>query len=156
MKTRPDKRLIEHRTFRFRSKLSIFKGRPDLTPMIDVFFLLMIFFILCGSFVKVAGERIELPVTGRNQQEMLSKLIIGIDAKSQYYLNNQPVDWSTLSVKLGQFRNKKNFKSDTAIIMADKNASYGEVTKVISLARIYGLNVYLATGKPAPAEGGGQ
>ncbi|HRU00885.1 MAG TPA: biopolymer transporter ExbD, partial [Victivallales bacterium] len=45
----------------FRTKLSIIKGKPDLTPMIDVVFLLLLFFMLSSSFVQITGIEIKLP-----------------------------------------------------------------------------------------------
>ncbi|MDD5597108.1 MAG: biopolymer transporter ExbD, partial [Victivallaceae bacterium] len=47
----------------FKPNLSYLSGRPDLTPMVDVLFLLLIFFMIGSSFVQVSGVKVNLPQT---------------------------------------------------------------------------------------------
>ncbi len=128
---------------KIKTKLEIIRGRPDLTPMIDVVFLLLIFFMLSSSFVRVSGVKVELPVTESDSKSSAEKLVITIDHKNQFYFNDRPLSWGALKAQVNSFKTK--WKADTAIVRADRGTSYGEVTRLVAFMKESGLNVYLAT-----------
>ena len=45
---------------KLRTRLKVFKGMPDMTPIINVVFLLLLFFMLSSSFVQISGIKINL------------------------------------------------------------------------------------------------
>ncbi len=128
---------------RYQTNLKIFEGRPDLTPMIDVVFLLLIFFMLSSSFVQVSGIPVVLPKVGASSNMSVDKLVVSIDKHNQLYFDGQLMDWNSLIEKLQQC--KVEWSANTVIIRADRSAKYGSVVKMMSLARSLGLNVYVAT-----------
>lgn len=128
---------------KLKTKLKIIKGRPDLTPMINVIFLLLIFFMLYSSFVQVSGIKVDLPETETVSEHNAQKLVITVDKKNQFYFNDQPMEWEKLKERLGQFTSR--WKADAVIIRADKNTAYGVVVRLMTLARSLNLNVYVAT-----------
>ena len=126
-----------------RTTLKIITGRPDLTPMIDVVFLLLIFFMLYSSFVQVSGIPVDLPEVTESGVGSIEKLVITVDSQNTFYFNERPMDWENLQLQLNQFLAK--WQADTVIIRADRNTGYGEVARLLALARSLNLNVYLAT-----------
>ena len=128
---------------RFKTKLKVFKGRPDLTPMIDVVFLLLIFFMLSSSFVQVSGIPVVLPESGAKNEMSIDKLVVTIDRNNKLFFNDVPMEWETLTIQLQKCKQQLN--ADTVIVRADKSTEYGMVVKLMSLARALNLNVYIAT-----------
>jgi len=127
-----------------RTRLRPVGGRPDLTPMIDVVFLLLIFFMLYSSFVQVSGIRVDLPeVSGVGAGSSIEKLVITVDRQNTFYFNERPMDWEGLQLSLAEFLAR--WEADTVIIRADRRTGYGEVARLMALARSLNLNVYLAT-----------
>lgn len=127
----------------FNTNLKIIKGRPDLTPMIDVVFLLMIFFMLSSSFVQVSGITVNLPNAVISSETSVPKLVVSIDNKNKFYFNDIPMTWNILTEQLQKC--KLQWNADTVIIRADKRTEYGVVVRIMSLARSLDLNVYVAT-----------
>lgn len=128
---------------RYKTNLKIFEGRPDLTPMIDVVFLLLIFFMLSSSFVQVSGIPVVLPQAAASSDMSVDKLVVSIDKHNQLYFNDHLMDWNSLTEKLNQC--KVDWNANTVIVRADRSTEYGSVVKMMSLARSLGLNVYVAT-----------
>ena len=127
----------------FRTKLAIIKGRPDLTPMIDIVFLLLIFFMLSSSFVQVSGITVNLPDAVVSSDTSVNKLVVSIDRNNKFYFNDIPMTWNILTEQLQKC--KLQWNADTVIIRADKHTEYGVVVRIMSLARSLDLNVYVAT-----------
>lgn len=131
---------------RLKTRLKVFKGMPDMTPIINVVFLLLLFFMLSSSFVQISGIKISLPRTEGENELGAEKLIISIDKNNRFFFNDEQLEWNSLKEKLGQFITKS--KANTVIIVADKDTAYGEIVKLMSLSRSLNLNVYAATGSP--------
>ena len=128
---------------RYQTKLEFFEGRPDLTPMIDVVFLLLIFFMLSSSFVQVSGIPVVLPKVESSSDMSVDKLVVSIDRHNKLYFDNHLMDWESLTEQLQKC--KVDWHANTVIVRADKSTEYGAVVKMMSLARSLGLNVYVAT-----------
>ena len=59
---------------------------PDLTPLIDVVFLLLIFFMLVTTFDKYSGFKLELPKSGVNSEITKNFYELVIDENENYFL----------------------------------------------------------------------
>jgi biopolymer transport protein ExbD len=127
----------------FRTKLKIIKGKPDLTPLIDVVFLLLLFFMLSSSFVQITGIKINLPDTVAYEDTDAEKLVITLDRGGNYFFNDEKLNWPVLQERLSQYAAK--WRVDTVIIVADTKTEYGDIVKLMSLARSLNLDVYAAT-----------
>ena len=62
----------------FHCHLRELHGLPNLTPMVDVFFLLLIFFMLSSSFIQISGIKVDLPSSESNSSLGLEKFIVTI------------------------------------------------------------------------------
>ena len=128
---------------RIRTNLKIISGRPDLTPMIDTVFLLLIFFMLSSSFVQVSGIPVALPAAGAGSKMSVDKLVVSIDRSNKLYFNDLEMNWETLTEQLQKC--KADWNANTVIVRADRTTEYGVVVRMMALARSLGLNVYVAT-----------
>ncbi|MCP3967368.1 MAG: biopolymer transporter ExbD [Lentisphaerae bacterium] len=133
-------------THSFKSKLKPFGGRPDLTAMVDVLFLLLIFFMLGSSFVQVSGFKVDLPQVGASTTLGIEKFVITVaqaDKKSQIFFNEQEVTWERLKQKLAEVRN--NSASGTVVIRADRKTPFGVIARVMALAEKANVTAIVAT-----------
>lgn len=116
---------------KFRRRAMLEKGHLDVAPLIDVIFLLLIFFMLTSSFIFQPGIKVSLPkaVTGEIVQR--ENLIIVIDRASKLYINERIVTDEELRSRL--YLAAKNDQS--ILIKADRKAEMGEVVRVWDLCR---------------------
>jgi biopolymer transport protein ExbD len=84
---------------KLRTRLKVFKGMPDMTPIINVVFLLLLFFMLSSSFVQISGIKINLPKTEGENELGAEKLIISIDKNNRFFFNDEQLEWNSLKEK---------------------------------------------------------
>lgn len=108
----------------------------DIAPLIDVVFLLLIFFMLTSSFISQPGIKINLPkaVTGKAIQE--DNLIIAISAEDTILIQNKPVSLEQLKTQL-----KKAAKQNKPLLIkADCKASMGKTVQIWDMCRQVGVS----------------
>lgn len=110
---------------------------PDLTPLIDVVFLLLIFFMLVTTFNKYSGFNLELPKGNFSETENRDidyELII--DKDNKFFLK---IDKVKEALEIEEISEKvKNVKEIS--ITADKNLKYEEVIKIIGVLKNAGID----------------
>lgn len=129
---------------RYRSKLTMYCGRPDLTPLIDVLFLSLIFFIVSSSFVKLYGVKVELPKTEQSSSASLEKFIISISSNesgNKIYFNDEELLMDDLKSKLGDLKNE--VQTGMVIICADKNTTVDILANVMVVVENAGLASFI-------------
>jgi biopolymer transport protein ExbD len=130
----------------FKPNLTQLSGRPDLTPMVDVLFLLLIFFMIGSSFVQVSGVKVNLPQTAPTKNLGIEKSVITLargENKNLIYFNEKEVSWEQLKQRLGEVRNFS--ASGTVIIRADRLIPFGVVAKLMALAENANVATIVAT-----------
>ncbi|MDP6735594.1 MAG: biopolymer transporter ExbD [Nitrospinaceae bacterium] len=115
----------------------------DLTPLVDVVFLLLIFFMVSTVFVDFKRRMdISLPTSKVSIPDEIPKAIeLEITADKQVFLNGDKVSLKSLESALKKIDVDKK---KAAIIRADKNLPYGDVIKVMGMlqsARILDISV---------------
>ena len=135
---------------RLRSRLKPFAGRADLTPLVDVLFLLLIFFMLTSSFVQVSGVAVDLPRTSSSARAGLEKFIVtvALDGGGGYavYFRDRPVDWDDLKEEF--IRVSAESAQGTIIIRADRMIPLWVAMEVEALAASSGLSSFIVTLPP--------
>lgn len=130
----------------FKPTLTQLCGRPDLTPMVDVLFLLLIFFMIGSSFVQVGGVKVDVPKTATSKNFGIEKSIITLartEDKSLIYFNEKEVSWEQLKQRLAEVRNFS--ASGTVIIRADRLIPFGIVARLMALAENANVAAIVAT-----------
>ncbi|HEY4533821.1 MAG TPA: biopolymer transporter ExbD [Fusobacterium sp.] len=122
----------------------------EMTPMIDVVFLLLIFFMLATTFDKKSGIKIDLPKSVIREEKLVHKLQLFADKNENLYLSYEqagkeikiPVTKENLQNRLQeQFHNTEDKK---LVISADKTLSHGYIVDLMSAAKgagAEGLNI---------------
>lgn len=120
------------------------KGLADMTPLINVFFLLFIFFMFTSSFIFQPGIKVNLPkaVTSEVIQEEGS--VISIDKDDRVYLNDREISKDELSSNLRLVAKEKT----ALLIKADSRSSLGKIVDIWDMCRNEGVSqVSIATNK---------
>ena len=115
----------------------------DLTPLIDVVFLLLIFFMVSTVFVDFKRRMdISLPSSKSSLSDSLPRVIkIEVTFDKQIFLNGKKVKLGGLELAIAKI---DSGKKNAAIIRADKNLPYGDVIKIMGMlqsARILDISV---------------
>ena len=107
--------------------------RLNIAPLIDVVFLLLIFFMLSAHFVTQPGLKLTLPTASTAKLHPEEDIIISITNDNDLYLNEEKVDIDNLLEKLRVKLNKSQKK--TVIIKADEKINLGLAVKVMDIAK---------------------
>lgn len=108
---------------------------PDLTPLIDVVFLLLIFFMLVTTFDKYSGFNLELPNSDIKLETEKKEYELIIDKNEKYFIK---YDKKSESIVVEEFSEKLRFIEEISI-SADKTLAYGKVVKVIGELKNAGI-----------------
>jgi biopolymer transport protein ExbD len=133
-----------------------FKQReePDvnLTPLIDVVFLLLIFFMVSTTFERETEISIELPEASGKQVESQRQLVeISIDEKGRYFVNKEEVINTQLETLKQAIRKAAGGEEKPRVLLsADKATPHQAVITAMDAARQLGfVNLTFATSAPA-------
>ena len=116
---------------RFKRNLSIEKGGLDIAPLIDVIFLLLIFFMLTSSFILQPGIRVDLPKAVTSEVLQKDLLIITITSDNQVYVDERRTGKDEIASRI-------SLASDEHVpilIRADRDADIGKVIEIWDLCR---------------------
>jgi biopolymer transport protein ExbD len=118
----------------------------NMTALIDVVFLLLIFFMVTTTFDRHARLKVSLPESSaKTVQQQDEPLVLSIDAKGNYFLNdrqivNQQLD--TLKQALQKVIGEKNqdYKDVALVLRADANTPHQAVVRAMDAASQLGMS----------------
>lgn len=131
-----------------------FKRQPreevsvNLTPLIDIVFLLLIFFMVSTTFTQESHLSIDLPEASANPASAPQEAIeVVVSADGNYSINNQALlNQQTDTLKRGIAKVLGDRKSAPLVITADSRAPHGAVVKAMDAAGQLGLvNISITT-----------
>lgn len=108
----------------------------DLTPMLDVVFIMLIFFIVTASFIKSPGVEVEKTVT-LTALKKNPGILVGINAQNQIWMDKNPVKDSL--VKLQLLRLYTENPKGGLVIQVDEEAVVEKIALVADLAKEIGI-----------------
>jgi biopolymer transport protein ExbD len=115
----------------------------NLTPMLDVVFIMLIFFIVTASFVKEAGIDISRPPAATAERKERGNILIAITANDQIWMDRRQVDPRSLRANIERMHAEN--PQGSVVIQADKDSKNGLLVQVMDAARLAGVsNVSLA------------
>ena len=113
----------------------------NITPLIDVVFLLLIFFMVSSTFEKQSQMKITLPEASEKvTDEIPDSVTVEIDTQGRVFVNKKSLLNSQLITIREAIRDAAHdMKAPTVIIRADANATHQSVVKVMDAAQQLGL-----------------
>ena len=122
---------------KFKEKNKKRKVFINITSLIDVLFLLLIFFMVTSAFLEKPGLDLDLPDAETGVLKEIKDLVIQIDQKEQISLNGEPIDIDRLP---SAFRESYSNNPQISLILeADRRVSHGLVVTLMDLAKKTGI-----------------
>ena len=119
------------------------ESEVNLTPMLDVVFIMLIFFIVTASFVKEAGIDITRPPAATAERKERGNILVAITANDQIWVDRRMVDPRALRANLERLHAEN--PQGAVVIQADKESKNGLLVQVMDAARLAGVfNVSIA------------
>jgi len=113
------------------------KRLPNLVPLINIVFLLLIFFMLSGTLSKKDLFEVEPPLSYTASNAESPEIIILISYDNKISIDNEIISSNELEAYLTSLLNKQSIEE--VLIKADGNASSGTLSKVIRMIRNTGI-----------------
>ena len=105
----------------------------NLTPMLDVVFIMLIFFIVTASFVKQAGIEVAKPLARTSVAKKNANILIAVSAKNEIWIDNKKVKPEGVKAQIERLRAEN--PEGAVLIQADKDSYSETVMKVMAAAR---------------------
>jgi biopolymer transport protein ExbD len=119
------------------------ESEVNLTPMLDVVFIMLIFFIVTASFVKESGIDITRPPAATAERKERGNILVAITANDQIWIDRRQVDPRALRANIERLHAEN--PQGSVVIQADIKSTNGLLVEVMDAARLAGVsNVSLA------------
>ena len=119
----------------------------NLTPMLDVVFIMLIFFIVTASFVKEPGVEVVKPLASTAESKPTATILVAVTSKGQIWIQRRKVDARAVRANIERLHAEN--PQGAMVIQADEDAETGLVMQVMDAARQAGVaKVSLATEIP--------
>lgn len=116
----------------------------DLTPMLDVVFIMLIFFIVTASFVKEAGIDVNRPEASTAVKKDRANILVAISENNEIWINKRRVDERAVQANIERLYAEN--PQGSVVIQADRKATTDSLIKVMDASRAAGVfDVSIAT-----------
>ncbi len=109
----------------------------SIAPLIDIIFLLLIFFMLTSHFEIISGIDIELPdISERGPDRSADSIIVALDKTGNCFLQKEKVTPKDLHLRLKEMSRDRRIN---LMLQADKDVKHGKVVEIMDLAKDAGV-----------------
>lgn len=109
----------------------------NMTPMLDVVFIMLIFFIVTATFVKEAGIDVNRPEAATAVQKERANILVAISDKGEIWINKRQIDVRAVQANIERLHAEN--PQGSVVIQADKKATTETLIKVMDAARSAGV-----------------
>jgi biopolymer transport protein ExbD len=126
---------------KFKTSLKSTQSLIDLTPLVDIIFLLLIFFIVTSDILPLKSLNIETPFINKDSNPLTTQLLLVMDAQNVLYLGSKKsiVDFDSLKASLEEeikeIKDRYNGIEPTLVLSIDRRVEYGLFLKLFSIAQ---------------------
>ena len=115
----------------------------DMTPMLDIVFIMLIFFIVTTSFVKESGVEVNRPSAATASKKERANIMIGITETGDIWIQKRRIDLRSVRANIEKLHAEN--PEGSVVIQADKGAKTGTLIQVMDQVRLAGVsNVSIA------------
>ncbi len=114
----------------------------NITPLIDVLFLLLIFFMVSSTFIEKPGIDLTLPQAKTAELSKTEDTIVSVDKDGNIFINAKKVPSDKLENKLASIQLEKH--EDQLVLQADENVPYKVIVFIMDTARNIGFKNIVA------------
>ena len=113
------------------------ESQIELTPMLDVVFIMLIFFIVTTSFVKESGIEVSRPNAETAEKQERASIFIAIDSEGQIFLQKRKLDIDAVRANIEKLHAES--PEGSVVIQADKASETGILVQVMDQIRLAGV-----------------
>ena len=110
----------------------------DLTPMLDVVFIMLIFFIVTATFIKLPGPTVSKIDTVTEDPYKKVTILVAVTEVDEFWVDKKRLDENALKLSLTRMYNENPLSG--MVIQADNESSIESVAKVADIARDIGIS----------------
>ncbi|MCY4362036.1 MAG: biopolymer transporter ExbD [Gammaproteobacteria bacterium] len=122
------------------------ESEVNITPLIDIVFIMLIFFIVTATFVKEAGIDVNKPDAPTAEVKKKANILIAIDANNNIWLDRRKIDVRSVIPNIKRLRSEN--PEGSVVIQADEESKNKMLVEVMDAARQAGVtNIALAAEK---------
>jgi len=109
----------------------------NITSLIDVLFLLLIFLLVSSTFLEQPGIKLELPAAESSEALEQKDYVLSITRNGEIYLNSEVLNLENIEMRIR--RALPDMKEQALLLKADQDISHGLVVKVMDLVKKGGV-----------------
>jgi biopolymer transport protein ExbD len=114
----------------------------NIASLVDVLFLLLIFFMVTSAFVEQPNIKLELPATRHSEVSRVERTVLTLSRDGQLFLKEKPVDKQNLEKELRRLM--LDTGDEVLVLKADKMVPYGDVVDIMDYAKGAGFKKIVA------------
>jgi biopolymer transport protein ExbD len=119
----------------------------NMAPLIDMVFILLIFFLVTTSFVKETGIEVQRPTASTAESNAKASILIAVDAENRIFFDHREID--VRAVRANLERALAENPEGAVVVVADRDSATGTAIMVMDGCRMAGAtNVSLAASLP--------
>ena len=110
----------------------------NVTPLMDIVFIMLIFFIVTSTFVKEPGAEVDRPLAQTAKERKLASILVAITADNEIWIDKDKVELDQVKNKVDQL--KQENPKGTAVIQVDSKAEARYLIEVANQIRSAGVD----------------
>lgn len=115
--------------------------------MLDVVFIMLIFFIVTTSFVKESGITVNTPEAETAQRQESANILIAIHESGAIWIDGRPIDVRALKSQVARMHAEN--PQGTVVVQSDEQADTGVLVRVMDQIRLAGIDQIAVAARPA-------
>lgn len=109
----------------------------DMTPMLDIVFIMLIFFIVTATFVKESGIDVTRPDAETAVKQSRVGILIAINENNEVWINRRQIDLAAVRANVERLHAEN--PQGGAVIQADQKAQTGILVEIMDQVRLAGV-----------------
>jgi len=109
----------------------------NITPMLDIVFIMLIFFIVTTTFIKETGVTVEKPDALTAEPRPQGNILVGVDSENQIWMNGNQIELSDVRTLVQRARAEN--PEGSVILIADQAARQGTLVDVMDQVQAAGV-----------------
>lgn len=118
----------------------------NITSLIDVIFMLLLFFMITSTFLEQPGIQLELPAAKTASVAEPQEVVLSVDRSGGLFLNRRPLELADLEAEIRKVL--PGMKDGTLVLKADQEVAHGLVVRIMDLAKRGGVKKLIIGTKP--------
>ncbi len=120
-----------------RNKLRESHNDVDTGPLNDILFILLMFFLMISTLANPNVIKMSVP-RAKSDTKTKQAVVVSVDKNKNYFIGTRKINADSLESVLRIYINERDSIKPSVVINADSSAQWGEVVRVMKIARILG------------------